>query len=128
LSPAAYRDRGDAICAAAQKRLARIAPPRTAAQIEPFLARSLAAVAPSLDALRRLEPPRSLQARADRYLTLQARQQDALEELLARIRRGADPERTWDASTPAIDRRTARITAAAHAIGFRVCGVGGTTG
>jgi hypothetical protein len=123
LSAAAYRDRADSICAAAQRKLARIAEPTRASQIERYLARSLATLEPSLSALRGLEAPAALRAPAARYLTLQAQQQGVLENLLARIHRGADPARSFAASTPDINRRMVRINDAAHAVGFRVCGV-----
>jgi len=123
LSAGAYRDQGDRICAAAQRQLARIAQPTRGREIAGYLARSLATVEPSLDALRRLDPPSALRVDTSRYITLQAQQQGVLENLLARIRRGADPVKSFAASTPDINRRTARINAAGHAVGFRVCGV-----
>ena len=46
-----------------------------------------------------------------------------MQDLLSRIRHGADPIKSYNADTPARDARTARINAAAHTIGFRVCGV-----
>jgi hypothetical protein len=123
LSAGAYRASGDRICADAQEKVARIAQPTRAGQIAGYLSRSLAALEPSLDALRDLEPPAALRARASRYITLQAQQQGVLENLLARIRHGADPVKSFNASTPDINRRMARINAAGQAVGFRVCGV-----
>ncbi len=123
LSASAYRSQADGICAAAQKKLAKVPQPTTSAKVAGWLSGSLMTVGPSLDALRRLQPPDSLRARATRYTTLQAQQQGVLQDLLSRIRRGADPVKSLRAAIPDINARTARIKVAAHAVGFRVCGV-----
>ena len=123
LSASAYRSKADGICATAQKKLATIPEPSRPGQVAGWLDRSLDTIAPALEALRRLQPPASLRIKVSRYLTLQAQQQGALQDLLSRIRRGADPVKSYNADTPARDARTVKINAAAHAVGFRVCGV-----
>src|SRR5689334_16189254 len=64
----AYRARGDAICAAADRALAGIPQPTTGAEIEPYLTRSLAAIDPALARLRALTPPPALRAGHLRYV------------------------------------------------------------
>jgi hypothetical protein len=121
----AYRARGDAVCAAAARALARIPQPRTAAQIEPFLTRSLAAIDPALARLRALRPPPELRAGHLRYVRLQAQQRAALTTLVAGIRAGADPVTAFRRAAPGIARRAALINAQARALGFTVCGRAG---
>jgi hypothetical protein len=118
----AYRARGDAICEAADRALSGIPQPTTAAEIEPYLTRSLAAIDPALARLRALKPPPALRAGHLRYVQLQAQQRAALRGLVARIRAGADPVSAFRDAVAGINRRAALINAEARDLGFTVCG------
>lgn len=124
LSAADYRERADAICAAADTALADLDEPRDATALETFLRRGLAIGRRELDGLRALAPPAASARDHDAATALIERQLRIVESALGRLDDGEDPVDVLMAADRAVGDLAERADARARAIGLRVCGDG----
>lgn len=68
LSEAAYKQRGDAICASYTKRIGALGRPDELTEIAPYIAKALPILSETVDRLGKLRPPKDLDEAYGRYL------------------------------------------------------------
>lgn len=116
-----YRLAADRTCSAANARLAALPPPRTPADVGPWVRRAVPVIAASTRVIRSLVPPPALRARHRTWVAVLARRAATARALREGIDAGDPPVAALQAALPRLEAQKRSARARARALGLRAC-------
>ena len=121
LSPQDYRKQANAICAKAEKSLNAIPNPKTVKELPGVVRSGIAVDRSFVKALAALSPPAALRSLHDKAVSLSRQELAGVEELLARIEDGEDPDTVIADLSPRIDPISKAEVATYRRLGLAAC-------
>jgi hypothetical protein len=97
-TPTQYRAQAAAACKVTSAGLAKLAQPKTKAELAPFIKKGLPLFKAQYAKIKQLSPPSSLRTLHLKALSLEKQQIDGLQSFLDQVAKGADPTKTFAAT------------------------------